>query len=95
MSDFPKWMLALAGVSLLPLLACPLYIWAAQPFGTSESHFVRFLLSLLTQLLWIVPAALFFLSLELYRRGWERWGVAVAVAGALVSAGGAWLAFFS
>lgn len=94
MSDYPKWLLALAGVSLLPLLACPLYIWGAQPFGTSDSHFIRFLLSLLTQLLWIVPLTLFFVCLELYRRGWERAGIAVAAVSAAIAAGGAWMAFF-
>lgn len=94
MSDYPKWLLALAGVSLLPLLACPLYIWGAQPFGTSDSHFIRFLLSILTQLLWVVPLALFFVSLELYRRGWEYAGIGVAAVSAVIAVGGAWLAFF-
>ena len=27
MKDFPKWMLALAGVNLLPVLASPFYLW--------------------------------------------------------------------
>ena len=48
MSEFPKWLLALAGLSLIPLLACPLFLFGAQPFGTSQYGIVRFLLYLLT-----------------------------------------------
>lgn len=91
MSDFPKWLLALAGLSLLPLLACPLYLFAFTPFGTSDSHVIRFIFYILTQLLWVSPVVLFFVSLDLYRRGYERWGITVATASALLSVGGAWL----
>ena len=58
MSEFPKWLLALAGLSLIPLLACPLFLFGAQPFGTSQYGIVRFLLYLLTQLLWLLIGAL-------------------------------------
>lgn len=93
MSEFPKWLLALAALSLLPVLAVPFYLFGAMPFGTSDSGFVRFLLYLATQLLWAVPLALFFVSLDAWRRGYARRGVVWAVVGAAVSLGGGALVF--
>lgn len=93
MNEFPKWLLALAGISLLPVLCSPFYLFAAQPFGTSESSFVRFLLYLATQLLWVIPLALFFVSLDRYRRGHERSAVVIASLSALLTLGGAWYSF--
>ncbi len=84
-SDFPKWMLALAFVNLASLLTSIFFLFGAEPFGTSESTLVRFLLYIATQLLWLVPIALFFLSLNTYRRGYERMGAAIAVAGDAVT----------
>lgn len=88
MSDFPKWMLALAGVNLLPLLLSMFYLFGAAPFGTSDSSWCRFLLYVLTQMLWLVPLVLFFASLEAYRRGYERWGVSLALVGVAVTVAG-------
>lgn len=88
MSDFPKWMLALAGVSLLPVLLSPLYLFGATPFGTSAHTFVQFLLYCATQLLWLLPLVLFFVSLDRYRRGFERSAVVVAAVSALVACAG-------
>lgn len=87
MSDFPKWMLALAGVNLLPVLASPFFLFGVMPFGTHEHAAVRFLLYLATQLLWALPLALFFVSLDYYRRGFERAGVALAATGVAVTIG--------
>lgn len=95
MSDYPKWMLALAGISLLPVLASPFYLFGLQPFGTSDSAFIRFALYLLTQLLWLVPLCLFFVCLDLYRRGYERMGVILTALSALIAVGGGFLAFLS
>lgn len=86
-------MLALAGISLLPVIISPLYLFGAQPFGTSESAFVRFLLYVATQLLWLLPLLLFFFSLDLYRRGYCRAGVLLAVFSALVVMSGGILLF--
>ena len=91
MSDFPKWMLALAGISLLPVLLSPFYLFGLQPFGTSPSALVRFLLYVATQLLWLLPLILFFISLDLYRRGYERLGIAAALLGAALTATALWL----
>ncbi len=88
MSDFPKWLLALAGVSLLPVLLSPLYLFGATPFGTSDYRLVQFLLYCATQLLWLLPLVLFFVSLDYYRRGFERAAVAVAAVSALVACAG-------
>lgn len=85
MSDFPKWMLALAGVNLLPVVLSMFYLFGATPFGTSESSFIRFLLYVLTQMLWLVPLLLFFFSLDLYRRGYERIGITLASIGCLIT----------
>ena len=88
MSDFPKWLLALAGVSLVPVLLSPLYLFGATPFGTSDSSLVQFLLYCATQLLWLLPLVLFFVSLDRYRRGFERIGIAVLLCGAAITAAG-------
>ncbi len=85
MSDFPKWMLALAFVNLASLFTSIFFLFGAEPFGTSENSFVRFVLYIATQLLWLVPIALFFLSLNTYRRGYERIGTALALAGDAVT----------
>lgn len=80
MKDFPKWLLALAGTGLLPLLTAPFYLLgAARPFGTSDSVLLRFLLFVAANLTWLLPVAAFFVSLDRYRRGYRRSGVAVAV----------------
>ncbi len=92
MSDFPKWLLALAGLSLIPVLLCPLFLFGGQhPFGQGGNALTSFLLYLLTQLLWLIPAVFFFVSLDVWRRGFGRAGVALAVLGAALSAGGFFL----
>ena len=91
MSDFPKWMLALAGISLLPVLLSLFYLFGLQPFGTSPNALVRFLFYVATQLLWLLPLILFFVSLDLYRRGYERLGIAAALLGAALTATALWL----
>lgn len=93
MSDFPKWLLALAGISLLPVLLSPFYLFGASPFGTSDSSFVRFLLYVITRLLWLLPLLLFFFSLDLYRRGYERAGIFFTSFSALIAIGGGVLLF--
>jgi len=91
MKEFPKWMLALAGTNLIPILLCPFFLFGLQPFGTSDSGTVRLLLYVLTNLLWMVPVALFFVSLTLYRRCFGIPAVAVAVVGLLLTVTDVWL----
>ena len=88
MSEFPKKILALAALSLIPLLLAPLFLFGAQPFGTAESKFGAFFLYLATQLLWVLSIASFFVGLDYYRRGFERIGVAVLLCGAGITATG-------
>ena len=88
MSDFPKWMLALAGTNLIPLLLSPFFMFGGlHPFGISETGWINFLLYVLTNLLWIVPFILFFVSLHLYRQCFEKPGIVVAVLGLLITVG--------
>ncbi len=91
MKDFPKWMLALAGINLLPVLLSPLYLFGGLPLCQGTSGLSYLLFYVLTQLAWVAPLALFFASLDFYRRGFEAVGIALALAGCLISAGGAWM----
>lgn len=86
-------MLALAGFSLLPVLLSPFYLFGAHPLGTSENGFVRFLLYLATQGFWFVPLLLFFSSLDQYRRGFEKTGIAIALISAAIALTGGILVF--
>ena len=81
MSEFPKWLLALAALSLTPLLASVFYLFGAKPFGTPQGvgAAAEFGLYVAAQLLWIAPIALFFVSLDRYRRGYCRSGIALVV----------------
>ena len=88
MSEFPKKILALAALSLVPWLLVPLCVFGAQPFGTAEGRVGAFFLYLATQLLWVLPIALFFVGLDYYRRGFERIGIAVLLCGAAITATG-------
>ena len=91
MSDFPKWLLALTALSLIPLLACPLYLFGGQqPFGTSESAFLRLVFYILVQLLWVLPIGGFFYSLDTWRRGYYRRSVAIAIISDVIAGGGMW-----
>lgn len=92
MSDFPKWLLALAGTNLIPILLCPFFLFGGlQPFGQSEVWILNFLLYILGNLLWVVPLLLFFAGLELYRRCFEVPGIIVNAIGALLTIVDIWL----
>lgn len=92
MSDFPKWLLALAGTNLIPVLLSPFFLFGGlAPFGESDNGVIAFLLYVLSNLLWIVPLILFFVGLDLYRRLFEWLGIAVNVVGALLTAVDIWL----
>lgn len=85
MSEFPKWLLALAALSLIPTLCCPLFLFGGKSLGSEASGFVSFLLYLVLQALWIVPAVSFFVGLDAWRRGYEKRGVIINVLGLIVS----------
>ena len=91
-SDFPKWLLALAGTNLIPILLCPFLLFGGlQPFGQSEVWILNFLLYLLSNLLWVAPLLLFFVGLQLYRRCFEVPGIIVNAIGALLTIVDIWL----
>lgn len=86
MKDFPRHILLMAFLCLVPALLSVFFLFALQPFGTSANAFVRFLLYVLTQLLWLLPTAAFFAGLDRFRRGFRRSAYAILGAGLLLTA---------
>lgn len=68
-----------------PPTCVPALLFGAQPFGTSQYGIVRFLLYLLTQLLWLAPTVSFFVTLDLWRRGYNKASIALGTAAVVVS----------
>lgn len=86
MKDFPKWVLALAFLSVAAVFASPFYMFGGLSlFGYAENGFLRFLLYLLQNLLWLLPVLLFFPGLDRWRRGFEKSGLALIVLGDVLS----------
>lgn len=86
MRDYPRWLLVIAFLCVTPVFVSPLYLFGGLTlFGRADNTLLRFLLYLLQNLLWVVPILGFFVSLDLYRRGFERWGVVVAIIGLLLA----------
>ena len=56
-----------------------------MPFGGESNSIVRFLLYLVLQALWILPAVSFFVGLDAWRRGYEKRGVIIHVLGLILS----------
>ena len=88
MSEFPKWLLALNFLSLVPLLACPFYLFGGHPIGTSSNASIGFILYLVTQLLWLLPTASFFFSLDAWRRGYKKRSIVYVAVGLIISVAG-------
>ncbi len=81
MSVYPKWLLCLCFPSLLSLLASPIYLFGnLRLFGNSDSTIVNLLLYVLQNGLWLLPIFLFFAALNIYGRGHEKTGTAIAIA---------------
>lgn len=77
--------MAFAGLS--SVLTSPFYMFGGlHIFGESETGFVNFLLYVFQNLLWVLPVLLFFATLEFYRIGMKRTGVAVAVTSLIIAA---------
>ncbi len=82
MSVYPKWLLCLVFPCLLSVLASPFYLFGGLAlFGHGGNAVTGFLLYLLQNLVWGAPVLLFFASLNVYGRGHEKTGVAIAIAG--------------
>ena len=86
-SIFPKRLLIPAFVSLVSVLAAPLYLFGnVQLIAPSTSGFVNVLIYIVQNLLWLAPVVLFFFSLELHRHEHERLALALALVNVLIAA---------
>lgn len=83
MKDFPHHVLLMAFPCIIPAVLSVFFLFAVHPFGTPEYAFLRFLLYITTQLLWIFPIACFFAGLDRYRRGFRRTAYAILTLGLL------------
>lgn len=82
MSNYPKWLLALVAVNVLPLLLCIFFLFGGMlALRAACAPWLRAVAYVGVQLLWLLPVASIFVGLDLHIRGWERAGVAVIVAG--------------
>lgn len=93
MSEFPKWLLVLAFLSLIPLLICPVFLFGGHPFGTSSNTLISLLLYIATQLLWLLPIAGFFTCLDSWRRGFYKRSIALGFVSLIISITGIALVF--
>lgn len=87
MKDFPRWLLVLAFICIVPVFVCPLYLFGGlRLFSPSGYAVVDFLLYITQNLVWLTPILCFFGGLDLHRRGFERAGVAVIGLGVALTA---------
>lgn len=89
MYGYPKWLLALAAVCLLPTLLSPFYIFVFPAEATLHSVSQY----LLRQALWIVPAFFARKGLDYYYREFNRLGVATIAIGIVIAIAGALAVF--
>lgn len=89
MKEFPLWRLLLSGISLVPLLFCPLFLFGGvHPFGVVQSAVLRAVIYIAMQCVWIAPIALFFVSLDAYRLGYPLRSLLLASLGVALTVGG-------
>ena len=86
MKDYPKWLLALAFLNIIPVFLSVFFLFgglfkAPSSWGT----FIGLLIYLLVNLLWILPILAFFIGLNDYRRGFQKRGTAILVLGNLLT----------
>ena len=86
MKDYPKWLLALAFLNIIPVFLRVFFLFgglfkAPSSWGT----FIGLLIYLLVNLLWILPILAFFIGLNDYRRGFQKRGTAILVLGNLLT----------
>lgn len=82
MDQYPKWFLALNFPNVLIALVTMIFFMfgGVHPFGDVDNMFWSFIIYIFTQLFWLLPLALFFISVLSW--GWAREKVALWVAGA-------------
>lgn len=88
MDQYPKWFLALTFPNVIVPLVTMVFLMfgGVHPFGDVDSLFWSFLIYLFTQFLWLLPVALFFISLFAWGGMRERIAIATSLAGWLVNA---------
>lgn len=84
MSLYPKWLLLLAAICILPAVLSPFYIFVFP----SELTFFGVVGYIMKQLLWFFPAYSAYKGLDYYYREFERLGIGVTAFGAVVAIGG-------
>lgn len=80
MEQYPKWFLALNFPNIIiPMIVMIFFMFGGvHPFGDVDNFFWSFVIYIFTQLLWIVPIVLFFISLISW--GWIREKLALVTA---------------
>ena len=73
MSSLPIPLRILSCLCLVPALwGITIYLFGGvMPFGTSQNAIARFGLYMASQLFWLVPVFMFFVSINEYRRGYN------------------------
>lgn len=84
MSQYPKWFLALN----FPNIIIPVFVTmiclmfgGVHPFGNVDSWFWSFIIYIFTQIFWIFPVALFFISTLAWGGMREKIAIGTALAG--------------
>lgn len=82
MSQYPKWFLALNFPNvIIPLVTMIFFMFGGiHPFGDVDNTFWSFFIYLFSQIFWIMPIALFFISVASW--GWMREKIALWTAAA-------------
>lgn len=87
MDQYPKWFLALnfPNIILAMVLMVFFMFGGLHPLGDVESIFWSFVLYVITQLIWVLPIILFFISI--FAWGWarERLAIGCCCAGWLIN----------
>ena len=86
MKDYPKWLLDLAFLNIIPVFLSVFFLVGGL-FNAPSSWgaFIGLLIYLLVNLLWILPIVAFFIGLNDYRRGFQKRGTAILVLGNLLT----------
>lgn len=86
MKDYPKWLLALAFLNIIPVFLSVFFLFGGLfKAPGSWGAFIGLLIYLLVNLLWILPIIAFFIGLNDYRRGFQKRSTAILVLGNLLT----------
>lgn len=92
MSVYPKWLLVLAFINVLPLFLSIFFLFGkVVPYTPESNQFLRFLLYFLMQALWLVPIGCFFGGLSAYYNKGKVWGLGILFFGHIFTVIDFWL----